>query len=115
MLTDVLQGLAHERRGGAISYFAAVMRAGVAVAGVELVDLVGYDRAWLTLGVLAVLAVAGYLPAKRRQRESHLDGVPAGTPAVVEVGAGADGRHIVSRVHPQSCGVAESSGLPAAG
>jgi cyanate permease len=92
MLTEVLQRLPHERRGRAISYFSAVMQAGLALAGVELVDLVGYDRAWLTLGVLAVLAVARYLPAKRRQRESHLDEVPAGTPAVVVVGAGANGR-----------------------
>jgi len=53
------------------------MRAGLALAGVELVDLVGYDLAWLTLGVLAVHAVAGYLLAKPRQRESHQDEVSA--------------------------------------
>jgi hypothetical protein len=115
MLTEVAQCLRHERRGRAISYFSAVMRAGLVLAGVELVDLVGYDRAWLTLGVLAVLAVAGCLPAKPRHRESDQDEVPAGTPAVVVVGASANGRHIVSRVHPQSCGVTEPSGVPAAG
>jgi len=100
MLTEVLQRLPYERRGRAISYFSAAMRAGLALAGVELLDLVGYDRAWLTPGVLAVHAVAGYLPAKPRQRESHQDEIPACTPAVVVVGAGADGRHTVSRVHP---------------
>jgi len=69
--------LPDERRGRAISYFSAAMRAGLALAGVEIVDLVGYDRAWLTLGVLAVRAVAGYLLAKPRQRESHQDEVSA--------------------------------------
>ncbi|HUZ55177.1 MAG TPA: MFS transporter [Streptosporangiaceae bacterium] len=65
MLTEVISRLPHERRGRAISYFSAAMWAGLAagpVAGVVIVNALGYGRAWLALGALPVLAIAGCLP-----------------------------------------------------